>query len=135
MKSGLGILFLLLNLLALPTNRAWACGNNNSEHAAKFHQDASEKSCCSEKGDQSSCTGDAENAHSGENCPCDHEKGDCHCPNCGTISHSGATFAAASTLFSDSILNGLAKKQSFYFAEHLPEDVHLPIWQPPKLVA
>jgi hypothetical protein len=28
-----------------------------------------------------------------------------------------------------------AQRQAFYFAEHMPEAVYLPIWQPPKLRA
>lgn len=31
--------------------------------------------------------------------------------------------------------SGHGQRQAFYFADHIPEAVYLPIWQPPKIGA
>ncbi|MFN0033644.1 MAG: hypothetical protein ACKVUS_01170 [Saprospiraceae bacterium] len=136
MQHRLGTLFLLLSLFALSANRAWACGSDNAEHAEKFHQESSKKSCCSEGEAQTPCADDSGHQHSDTDCPCDHDNGSCHCPGCGTTCHASAAFAPANVAVSSPFANSASmQRQAFYFAEHLPEAVYLPIWQPPKLVA
>lgn len=129
-------LFLFLGLFVTSANGAWACGDEHSKNAAQTQQPVSEKSCCAKEEAQTSCSGDSKHQHSGSNCPCDHDNGGCHCPGCGIVCHSDAASAletppvpAASPLFVS------VQKQAFYFAEHLPEAVYLPIWQPPKIGA
>jgi hypothetical protein len=135
MKFRLAILFLLFGLFAAPANKLRACGNDD---AKKTEQ----KSCCpaEAKDEVAHCAQNADacdQTHPGESCPPDDDGcGGCHCPGCGTVSHSGATFALetqSSLPLSD--LNASLQKRAFYFADHLPEAVYLPIWQPPKLAA
>ena len=139
MKHRLGILFLLLSLfVAAPGSSVWACGNN----APVKHQPASApKSCCSKKGDskRTHCaqeTKTCEQQHPGQGCPLKGGCGDCHCPGCGASCHSPVAFTATEDLVSVAVISsGSEQKQAFYFADHLPEPVCLPIWQPPKLSA
>lgn len=50
--------------------------------------------------------------------------------------NSGAASALETPLnFAASLLNDSVQKMAFYFAEHLPEAVYLPIWLPPKIGA
>ncbi len=139
MKYRLGTLFLLLSLFALSANCAWACGSHDAGHAEQFHEKAAPSSCCSGDADNSSAHC-AENAsacsqtHPGQTCPDDDGCGGCHCPGCGTTGHAPVAFAPAddtvSLLFT---FAASVQRQAFYFADHLPEAVYLPIWQPPKL--
>ena len=142
MKHRFVTLFLPFCLFVFSANRAEACGSDNTEHAADFHQKAAGKSCCSEKGQNDfvhcSQNEDACNqSHPGQSCPPDEDGcGGCHCPGCGTVGYSGATFALETqAALIISILNTSVQKQAFYFADHLPEAVYLPIWQPPKIGA
>lgn len=129
-------LLLFLSLFAASMNRAWACGDEHSKNALQTQQTASEMSCCAKEEAQTSCSGDSKHQHSGSNCPCDHDNGGCHCPGCGMVCHSGAASALETPLnFAASLLNDSVQKMAFYFAEHLPEAVYLPIWQPPKIGA
>ncbi|MCW5925259.1 MAG: hypothetical protein KIS77_23275 [Saprospiraceae bacterium] len=129
-------LLLFLSLFAASVNRAWACGDEHSRNAAQTQQIASEKSCCAKEEAQASCSDDSTHQHSGANCPCDHDNGGCHCPGCGLMCHSGAASALETPLtFAASLFNDSVQKMAFYFAEHLPEAVYLPIWQPPKIGA
>lgn len=125
---------LFFGLFAVSANKAWACGSDNSGEAAKSHQEASHDSCCDADEAQSPCAGGFEHQHSGSDCPCDHDNGECHCPGCGLVCHSGGAFPLE-TPFAPvaNVLNFSVQKGAFYFAEHLPEAVYLPIWQPPKL--
>lgn len=131
--------FLFLCLFVLSANTALSCGKNKANHGTKSHQETSEKSCCSKDNIGSSCGSDSAHQHSDSNCPCEHEKGGggCHCPGCGTVCHSGAAaFAPDITpTLNTLVFNPSVQKQAFYFAEHLPEAVYLPIWQPPKIGA
>ena len=129
-------LFLFLGLFVTSANGAWACGDEHSRNAAQTQQAVSEKSCCAKEEAQTSCSNDSGQRHSDSNCPCDHDNGGCQCPGCGIVCHFGAASAletppvpAASPLLVS------VQKQAFYFAEHLPEAVYLPIWQPPKIGA
>jgi hypothetical protein len=132
MKFRLATLLLLLNLFAMSANAAWACGSEDAGHAAKFHAEPAQKICCDADDEQTSC----ETQDTGPNCPCDHNNGGCHCPGCGVVSHSGTAFAfETQPVLPISTLNFSAQKMAFYFADHLPEAVYLPIWQPPKIGA
>ncbi|MBX2889376.1 MAG: hypothetical protein KF734_00480 [Saprospiraceae bacterium] len=133
MKYRIGLLFFMFGLFAVPASDLQACGNAD---AKKTEQ----KSCCSPeaKDDVAHCTQNADacdQTHPGESCPPDNDGcGGCHCPGCGTVSHSGATFALETqSLLPLSDLNASLQKQAFYFADHLPEAVYLPIWLPPKI--
>jgi len=132
------VIFLLtFSVFSLSANRVWACGDEHSSNMTKTEQASGEKSCCSENdGVPASCSDDSTHQHSGANCPCDHDNGGCHCPGCGLMCHSGAASALETPLtFAASLFNDSVRKMAFYFAEHLPEAVYLPIWQPPKIGA
>lgn len=137
MKYRLATLFLSLCLFVLPTNRAEACGSDDADHAAKFHEESSSESCCTTAEAQPDCcAGDAEHQHPDSSCPCDHENEGCHCPGCQIVVHSAAAFTLeAPPRLATHILNFSVQKQAFYFADHLPEAVYLPIWLPPKIGA
>ncbi|MBP6828278.1 MAG: hypothetical protein KA165_17060 [Saprospiraceae bacterium] len=129
-------LFLFLGLFVTSANDAGACGDEHSRNAAQTQQAVSKKSCCAKEEAQTSCSNDSGQRHSDSNCPCDHDNGGCHCPGCGLMCHSGAASALETPLnFAASLFNDSVQKMAFYFAEHLPEAVYLPIWQPPKISA
>lgn len=136
MKPRLSIWFLLLHLfVVMSANSAWACGSHHAQTATS-PQESSEKSCCSKDEAQTPCADDSEPRHSESSCPCDHDNGGCHCPGCGLICHSGAAFALEIVpAHSVSFFTVSVQKMAFYFADHLPEAVYLPVWQPPKLGA
>lgn len=136
MKFRLATLIFMLSLFATSANRALACGNGNAHKEAKSASAGVKKSCCSENKETASCSSDAKHQRSEKKCPCDHESGGCHCSNCGLICHAGAFSAIETSLPSEtSLLHDSVQKMAFYFADHLPEAVYLPIWQPPKLGA
>jgi len=138
MKYRLRTLFLLLSLLAAASaNTAWACGGSGGD------SEQSEKSCCTDGNE-------AQNAHCGsgaDGCneqhpgqPCsdgDGCGGGCHCPGCGTTSggHAGGFLAELPIFLCSHMASGSVQRQAFYFADHMPEAVYLPIWQPPQLSA
>ncbi len=126
-----GILISLLAwFVALPTSRVWSC--SPAETSAKCHQNesAGQKSCCGKSGNENADT----QTKTEKDCPCDHENGGCHCPGCGLVCSTAPVAADVPHYFSAIFMDSDAvKKQAFYFAEHLPEAVYLPIWQPPQL--
>jgi hypothetical protein len=135
MNFRLAILSLLLGLFAAPVNKVRACGNGDK---TKTEQ----KSCCDTeaKDDVPHCAQNADacdQTHPGESCPPDDDGcGGCHCPGCGTVSHSGASFALETQqILALPALSSSVQTRAFYFADHLPEAVYLPIWQPPKIGA
>ncbi|MFN5238408.1 MAG: hypothetical protein ACK5FV_14670 [Bacteroidota bacterium] len=129
-------LLLFLSLFAASANSAWACGDEHSRNAVQTQQAVSEKSCCAKEEAQTSCSDDSTHQHSDSNCPCDHGNGGCHCPGCGMVCHSGTASALETPLtFAVSLFCDSVRKLAFYFAEHLPEAVYLPIWLPPKIGA
>lgn len=144
MKPRLSTLFLLLSLfVALSANRAWACGNTDADHVAKFHHEHGHDSVAHEhptahehSHSANSSDGCDPSEHPGQPCS-DDEGGHCHCPGCGAVGHAAAAFAASSdaAIFTPVHPAASVQRQAFYFAEHLPEAVYLPIWQPPKLMA
>ena len=110
-----------------------ACG---SDHAVKSQPASSEKSCCSKDKVTAPCADDSKQHHTSSSCPCDHEKGGCHCPGCGMVGSAGAGFFPEILLAPGAhFYNASVQKMAFYFADHLPEDVYFPVWQPPKLGA
>ena len=140
MKFRIGILFLFSLFATASPNRVEACSNDDTGHATQFHDKSNQKSCCSDKkqGDVMPCAQNEDvcnRSHPGQSCPPDDDGcGGCHCPGCGTVSHSGATFALETQpLFPLSDLNASLQKQAFYFSDQLPEAVYLPIWLPPKI--
>jgi len=137
MKFRLATLFLLLSLFAVSANEARACGSDDAEHTAKFHKEASGESCCTtDEAQPDCCADDAEHQRPDAGCPCDHENEGCHCPGCQILIHCGAAFTNETPpTLASRVLNYSVQKQAFYFADHLPEAVYLPIWQPPKIGA
>jgi len=141
MKRHIATLFLFTSLfVAVAPGRAWACGDKCAGGTSNMKHEEIEKSCChkNDKARSSHADHDSGSKHqqTGSSCPCDHENGGCHCPGCGVVCHSVAGFAPS--LFSALLFPSLTaslQKQAFYFADHLPEAVYLPIWQPPKLGA
>lgn len=139
MQHRLGILFLFLSLFVASANRAWACGNCS---AGKCGNASSEKSCCAKKnrGNSARCaekTSANEQNQPTHKCPENKGCGGCGCP-CGPVSnsHPGGFLAELPPELNPlSIQSEDALRQAFYFADHIPEAVYLPIWQPPKLVA
>jgi hypothetical protein len=134
----LPILFFLF--VAASANQVLACGDKGS-------------SCCSGKNTEQSCgsndnisAGIAQSDNSGtcgeKHHPCkpcnkDGKGRDCHCPGNGAVT---CGFAVALLTEAFPVLRPISasddlKRQAFYFAEHLPESVYLPIWQPPQLGA
>ena len=129
-------LFLTLLMFALSANSLWACGSENPDHAAKFHQESPKKSCCSTSETHTPGGENLQHEHSGPDCPCDHENNDCHCPGCGLICHFNAAFAPTAAMIpAPLICDASLQRQAFYFADQLPEAVYASIWQPPKLAA
>ncbi len=137
MSICLVIFLLTLSMFSLSANRVWAYGYEHVQNKAKTEQADVEKSCCSEnEGVSASCSDDSTHQHSDDNCPCDHGNGGCHCPGCGLMCHVSAASALETPLnFAASLFNEAAHKMAFYFADHLPKAVYLPIWQPPKIGA
>ncbi len=135
MQYRIQFLFLLISLFALPANSAWACGGHNADHEKAYHEKKEQKSCCSNKDATSTDANKGQDQRTG--CPCDKDEKGCHCPGCGMICHAGAALAFDITdLFQTICLQTNAlKKQAFYFAQHMPEDVYRSIWQPPKISA
>lgn len=141
MKFQLGIWFLLLSLfVAVSTNHAWACGE---DQAGGINKRSVSKSCCKGESSQAFANSDetpgsCEATHPGQSCPPDEDGcGGCHCPGCGVVStsHAGNMLIEFPSLLPFLYDSGHAKREAFYFAEHIPEAVCLPIWQPPKIGA
>lgn len=128
------LLFLISLFVAASANRSWACSSDSPDAPAE------RSSCCSGKSgsDSAACSsgagGCAEN-HPSQSCPDDGGGcGGCHCPGCGATCHAPAAFAQlCDANFSSLFFAASVQRQAFYFADHLPEAVYLPIWQPPQL--
>jgi hypothetical protein len=141
MHPRLGISFLLLVLfVALSANLAWACGDTNADHVAKFHHEhdaATHKHEHETTQAASHCSDAAGHNEDRHSKPCsDDERGHCHCPGCGMACHAPAVFVSSEIVISSPLIySASAQRQAFYFADHLPQAVYLPIWQPPKWVA
>lgn len=74
--------------------------------------------------------------HPGQECPDTDGSGGCDCPGCGTIGFAPTAFTNAEEVIPFLFpFDVRMSRQAFYFADHLPEAVYLPIWQPPKLAS
>lgn len=128
------VFLLLLSILVLGTGRLLACGKTDVSTTS-----SSQKNCCSGNETDTtaaSCDSGTEHNNSPSGCPCSEDSNHCHCPGCG---HSGSFFSGGVVLSNDAFaaifIPGISEqKQAFYFTDHLPEAVYLPIWQPPKIV-
>lgn len=137
MQYRLGTLLLVFNLFVFSANDVSACSNCPM---AGCEQASSEKPCCAEEetdspDDCASKKDDGGQNHPGQSCP--HKKGCGNCP-CGTVAGGSASAMLeeySPALISFSTSSDAALRQAFYFAQHMPEEVYLPIWQPPKLGA
>lgn len=127
------VFLLLLGVLVFGTGRLLACEKTEASSTS-----STQKHCCASNETNttaSSCdSGTEHNSPSG--CPCSEDSNHCHCPGCG---HSGSFFSGGFVLsndvFATPFIPGTSEqKQAFYFTDHLPEAVYLPIWQPPKIV-
>ncbi|MFN0014824.1 MAG: hypothetical protein ACKVU2_09780 [Saprospiraceae bacterium] len=130
-------LFLLILFVASATNPARACGGDDSDQAAQFHEKSDAQSCCADNAAPAHCSENADacnESHPGEPCSDDDGCGTCHCPGCGVVTTAGGALLIETPAVLPSLCDsGRAKRQAFYFAEHIPEAVYLPIWQPPKI--
>lgn len=134
---GILILFVVL-FTALPVSGVLACG-----HGDAMEKDVSpEKVCCSKDASPEEKTPCEEETHAcdqnhpGEKCP---DQGGCcgkgcTCP-CGAIPGGHTVVVLAELPVALAATSDATLKQAFYFAQHMPEEVYLPIWQPPKLNA
>ncbi len=139
MYRRVSILFFLVGVFTvLSVSSASACGKST---AASCGATSSGRSCCEapEKAreeasgeQQGSCSKD----HPGQPCSGHGGCGGEHCP-CGCMATTGSSggLLGEAPLFSSSFSCKKLRSRAFYFAEHLPEAVYLPIWQPPQLVA
>lgn len=111
-----------------------ACNSEN-------HTD--ESVCCTAK--KEACCSVAHNPrsmsdlirHSLPDSDCSDEKdcNDCHCPGCGVRGASSLYIPVDVQLSLVLGLDARHKRAAFYFSDHLPEPVYLPIWQPPQWLA
>ena len=131
-----GLLILWFTLFVLSANSAWACDQCTT---GKCINTTAEPSCCAKKNPGKDAHSvektKACKQHQPHKCPEKGGCGGCPCP-CGTVTsgHSGgflAEFPPDLTPVSYSSESTL--RQAFYFDQHMPEAVYLPIWQPPKL--
>ncbi len=139
MKLRHSILFLLLCLfLGLSTSSVLACGDMDADHVSRFHHEhdsSSHQHGIVQSHDHHAHSDDGcDTDQEGQTCP-DDESGHCHCPGCGAVCHITVLFSAADAIFTPLLFDASMQRDAFYFAEHLPEAVYLPIWQPPKWVA
>jgi hypothetical protein len=129
MKPHFVTLFLLIGLFvaAAPSGLS-ACGSGKS------------KSCCSKtvKQSASDCAADAHNCaqdHPGQKCPDSKGCGGCPCGSAASACSGGLIIESPFELSSLLTAGDAILRQAFYFAQHIPEPVYLPIWQPPQLAA
>lgn len=129
MKKHLTIWLFIFGLVSgMGASRILACGSGkcNMEQTASRHGHKS-ASCCSKA---QAC---GHEKRDNPTCPVKNDCGGCPCSGfCSFSTFSGglpAEFLPNLTGFQ--LVK--SKRQAFYFDEHSPEAVYLPIWQPPKL--
>ncbi|MEQ1746681.1 MAG: hypothetical protein ABMA02_14715 [Saprospiraceae bacterium] len=131
------LLFLLSVFVAAAAFPARACGDGDAEHVAQFHKKKSSQSCCKKDDAPAHCSenaGACNETHPGQPCSDDDGCGTCHCPGCGVVTTAGGALLIEPPAVLPSLCESdRARRQAFYFAEHIPEAVYLPIWQPPKI--
>jgi len=141
MKPRLSTLLLFIILLVgLSANRTWACGDMDSDHVSRFHHEHEHDTPTHQHEiDQSHhhCADSADGCEADQSDqPCSEDESDhCHCPGCGAACHVTVLFSAANPIFTPLVCDASLQRQAFYFADHLPEPVYFPIWQPPKWLA
>jgi len=134
--------FLLLCLfVVLSANRGLACEKSEVQPVVPIGQESGQDWATHQNEtvhSQVHCTENrshGDSSQSGQPCPED-ESGHCHCPDCAALNHPPLAFSGAEMAIPMPGLNCVTLlRQAFYFADHLPEAVHIPIWQPPKWVA
>lgn len=141
MKSRLFLLSLMLGLFAAaPSKGVWACNGGDGDHETRYHTNQRAESCCADEVENSGhCSAESDactQTHPDQPCPED-ERGHCHCPGCGTVACGtpGAVTGETTAMLPFLPAGASSARQAFYFADHLPEAVYFPIWQPPKLRA
>jgi len=127
---------LLFFFAAIPASSVQACGNTETECTNELRKDTTPKPCCSKNDtEKQSANSNTCGNNSDAECPCDHQHGNCHCPGCG-IFHLNIIFNIDPAIaLKPDFFTATSQKKAFYFSDHLPEAVYLPIWQPPKLNA
>lgn len=144
MKFRIGIFFFLIAVFAtVSPDTVRACAGGDADHAAKFHKKSASGSSCTDTDahEVSHCSDTADtcdDSHPGLPCPPDDDGcGSCHCPGCGVVSAGagGGLLTESPAVLPTHCDTGHTIRQAFYFAEHIPEAVCLPIWQPPKIGA
>jgi len=141
MQHRFSAFFFLLLFVLLSANRGFACGESDVKQAVALGQKSGQDLAAHSKETVQSHVHCTENlnhgnpSRSGQPCPED-ESGHCHCPDCGAVNHPPVAISGVEMAIPMSGMNSASVlQQAFYFADHLPEAVHLPIWQPPKWVA
>jgi hypothetical protein len=134
MHTRISIFLVTLAHVLLASSSVWACGDHaDAGHARQYHhqhiaKDDQHHECGSIE--SSDCV-DATEATDSE------VPNHCHCPGC----HAGSSRTTGNLTddyqfsFSAFCFDVLLLKQAFYFSQHLPEEICLPIWQPPQLGA
>ncbi|MDX1913513.1 MAG: hypothetical protein SFV22_18600 [Saprospiraceae bacterium] len=124
----------LIVCLVAPTDAVWACGDSGSgkeKTGCCTTTDVPEMAHCSENSDVCS------ESHPGQACPDEDGCGGCHCPGCGNANgaYAGGFLPVISPVAIRLPDTDDNSRQAFYFADHMPEEVYLPIWQPPQISA
>lgn len=131
------ICFVFACFALFSANTATACGSEKTSHGKAD----TEKSCCKtvkrSSAEKQHCSGNdgCAERHPGRGCPDTDGCGGCHCP-CGvvTLPVPGGALMNENPLFPTlPPVHEDMLRQEFYFAQHLPQEVYLPIWQPPQL--
>ena len=142
MQHRFSAFFSLLCLFVLfSANRGLACGESDVKQVVPLGQESGQdlathpQETVHSHGHCSENLNHGDSSRSGQPCPED-ESGHCHCPDCGAVNHLQVAISVAEIVIPIPGLNSASVlRQAYYFADHLPEAVHLPIWQPPKWVA
>ena len=139
MYRRLSILFFLVGVFTvLSVSSASACGKSTTASCGAAR---SARSCCETREESKEAPGGehqgtCDKSHPGQACPGHDGCGGEHCP-CGCMATAGSSggLLADVPLLSSYCTYKKLRKQAFYFADHIPEAVYLPIWQPPQLAA
>ena len=119
MKKKAHISILLFFLLAFPFQTAYACGNSSENVII-------EVKLCDSTMDHSTLDIDC----------CENRKGDCDgaCKNTSCSCPSSITLSQVEEGFKASTSSAIILLYNqWQYSDHFPKDVHLSIWQPPKI--
>ncbi len=131
---------LLIFTLAFASGDALACGmdttqpNQNSCCSSEQATESETNSCCADADTATGC----DSERSDKRCGSDEGNccGKCHCPHGCTSGSAVCAINIPQHNFTAPPSGDLhSQRQAFYFADHLPEAVYLPIWQPPQIAA